>query len=561
MHPRGSPKSGERPGLDAYGADASVLPDDGAAEGEVWAGDTVPVGDVGSTAVDTLRRMRARADLPALAFGALGACTALLGWFRPESPLVWLLAGGLAGAALGVRSMLARGVEEDVTDVDLGVDGIDDVESLELSLPATGRTRALSGRAELATFVDALTNQGEAWAVLVLHPLGGTTERALPLLAEATADAPLDVVVHAPIGRDALGLLARPGDLGVLAPAFLRHFEAVLGASGAVVRLRVGVAIAPHDGSGADVVDRAVAASRGEQAGVVYHDRRALDALRERAALKRELRRALADAEIVAHYQPIVDPRTFELVGAEALVRWAHPEHGLLAPARFLPLVEDQGAMLDLTGRILGKACRRVLEWRPTVHPAFTVVVNASGAQLKDQWLARLVQHVVDRSGVPAESLCFEIELADLRGRDARLLRTLERLAWIGVRQVIDGVATPEELRLLADLPVEAVKLDARRLGVAGDGFLARRAHEVGEAAAARGLALHVKRVETVGQLEALRGVPTVTRVQGFALAPPMQRTGLAALAASPRPFAGVIADTSAGTSPGSGWSLRTDRT
>jgi EAL domain-containing protein (putative c-di-GMP-specific phosphodiesterase class I) len=196
-----------------------------------------------------------------------------------------------------------------------------------------------------------------------------------------------------------------------------------------------------------------------------------------------------------------------------------------------------------------------VQEWRPTVHPAFTVVVNASGAQLKDQWLARLVQHVVDRSGVPAESLCFEIELADLRGRDARLLRTLERLAWIGVRQVVDGVATPEEVRLIADLPVEAVKLDARRLGVAGDAFLARRAQEVGEAAAARGFALHVKRVETVGQLTALRGVPAVKRVQGFALAPPMQRTGFAALAASPTPFAGVVVGdaSSPGTGPGPG--------
>jgi Amt family ammonium transporter len=189
-----------------------------------------------------------------------------------------------------------------------------------------------------------------------------------------------------------------------------------------------------------------------------------VDATRERLEMESRLRDAIDKEHLTLRYQPIVDTKTRELAGVEALVRWDPPDSATIPPNEFIPLAEDTGLIVFLGRWVLEEACRVTHHWN-TTHPErgpIVVSVNLSALQLAQPRLADEVQEVLNRTALPPEHLCLEItETAVLSDTQANV-QTLHELREIGVRVAVDDFGTGySSLAYLRSLPVDVVKLDA----------------------------------------------------------------------------------------------------
>jgi len=184
------------------------------------------------------------------------------------------------------------------------------------------------------------------------------------------------------------------------------------------------------------------------------------EAARERTELELDLAGALERGELFLLYQPTVDLRTERMIGVEALVRWAHPERGLLAPDRFIPLAEDSGLIVSIGAWVLSEACRQAVRWRAHGHE-LTVAVNVSARQLDTSRLLEDVRGALSASGLAAEHLTLEItETALMRDADATAAR-LHALKQLGVRIAIDDFGTGySSLAYLRQFPADSLKID-----------------------------------------------------------------------------------------------------
>jgi diguanylate cyclase (GGDEF)-like protein len=225
------------------------------------------------------------------------------------------------------------------------------------------------------------------------------------------------------------------------------------------------------------------------------------------------LRRALERGELRAHYQPIIELATGEVLGMEALVRWQHPERGLIAPDQFIPLAEETGLILPLGSWVLDHALHQLGRWRHEIPEAadLWMAVNLSPRQLADPDLIHKVIRSLHESGIDPSGLHLEItETAVMRSTD-RSTATLEALRALGVRLIIDDFGTGySSLARLKKLPVTALKID--RTFVDGLGVEASDLSIVDAIAQmARSLNLDViaEGVETREQLEILQTLGT----------------------------------------------------
>jgi diguanylate cyclase (GGDEF)-like protein len=223
------------------------------------------------------------------------------------------------------------------------------------------------------------------------------------------------------------------------------------------------------------------------------------------------LRRALERGELRAHYQPVIELATGEVLGMEALARWQHPERGLIGPDQFIPLAEETGLILPLGAWMLDHALHQLTRWRREVPEAadLWVAVNLSARQLSDPELTRTVARSLHESGLDPGGLHLEItETAVMHSTD-RSSETLEALRALGVCLIIDDFGTGySSLARLKRLPVTALKID--RTFVAGLGIEPSDLSIVDAIAQmARSLNLDViaEGVETRRQLEILQGL------------------------------------------------------
>jgi EAL domain-containing protein (putative c-di-GMP-specific phosphodiesterase class I) len=182
-----------------------------------------------------------------------------------------------------------------------------------------------------------------------------------------------------------------------------------------------------------------------------------------RLELERELRHALDREELTLYYQPIVNLKSGEITGLEALVRWRHPERGLLDPAEFVSIAEDSG-MIEPIGRwVQEHACLQVLEWhreRPDSRP-FDVAINLSARQVAHRDLPGTVEEIIARTGLDPVHLRLEITESVLVDESATTISTLEALNEIGVRLVLDDFGTGySSLAYLSRFPLHALKID-----------------------------------------------------------------------------------------------------
>ncbi|WP_100498296.1 putative bifunctional diguanylate cyclase/phosphodiesterase [Geodermatophilus chilensis] len=177
-------------------------------------------------------------------------------------------------------------------------------------------------------------------------------------------------------------------------------------------------------------------------------------------ALVEELRAALSTGQLVLHHQPQVDVRTGRTLGAEALVRWAHPVRGLLAPAQFLPLAEAHGLMGAVTDEVLRQAVVQAADWRRRGLD-LRISVNLSASNLLDTDLPSRIAVLLAAAGLPAESLVLEVTETVLMGEAERSQAVVTALTELGLTVSIDDFGTGySSLSYLRDLPVAELKLD-----------------------------------------------------------------------------------------------------
>ncbi len=240
-----------------------------------------------------------------------------------------------------------------------------------------------------------------------------------------------------------------------------------------------------------------------------------------------DLRRALEDEELRLHYQPVIDVSDGSFVGAEALVRWQHPERGLLAPAEFIAVAEDSGLIAPLGAWVLEEACRQALGW----GGGRFVSVNLSPRQLSHSDVPALLQRALAETGVDPALIELEITENVLMEQSAGALATLRRLKAMGVRLMLDDFGTGwSSLAYLKRFPLDGLKIDREFVdGLGSEPEDTAIVAAVLSMASALELDVIAEGVETEAQLAWLRE-RGCGLAQGFLLGRPMPADELVAL-------------------------------
>ncbi len=181
----------------------------------------------------------------------------------------------------------------------------------------------------------------------------------------------------------------------------------------------------------------------------------------ERRALEGSLRGALERGEFVLHYQPKVDLATGDMIGAEALIRWRHPERGLVEPQSFVPIAEENGLIVPIGQWVLREACRQVNAWRAAGLRAVPVAVNISAVEFRNRNFLRGVRQVLDETGLDPRLLEMELTESVLMERVASTAELLWELKAMGLSVAVDDFGTGySSLSYLMYFPIDALKVD-----------------------------------------------------------------------------------------------------
>jgi len=275
--------------------------------------------------------------------------------------------------------------------------------------------------------------------------------------------------------------------------------------------LSVGVSVYPLDGQDAATLLRnaETAMQRVKQQGgasLECYTRDMNDRAAEWLALENELRHAEEHGELRLHYQPQVDIASGRVIGAEALLRWEHPAHGMMSPAQFLPLAEESGLIVALGEWALRTACAQAAAANTPETRALTVAVNITARQFTLPNLARRVADILGTTGLAPSRLELEITETVAMQDAARTIETLAELKRLGVRLAVDDFGTGfSSLSYLRRFPLDKLKIDqsfVRGLPDENDAAITRAIIALG-----RSLKLKViaEGVQTRGQLEVLR--------------------------------------------------------
>jgi diguanylate cyclase (GGDEF)-like protein len=293
----------------------------------------------------------------------------------------------------------------------------------------------------------------------------------------------------------------------------------------------IGIAVYPDHGNDAAELlqhaDVAMYAAKQAHAGFMVYDPGVDQHSPRRLALLGGLRRALERDELLLHYQPKADVQTGRVLGAEALVRWQHPDHGLLGPNEFIPLAERTGLIHPLTRWVLDAALRQAATWQRAGHE-LSVAVNVSTRCLLDPGFPDEVAERLRAWEVPAGSLVLEVTESAVMADPARALDVLGRLHAMGVRLALDDFGTGySSMAYLKALPVDELKVDRSFVGEMvdspSDTMIVRSTIDLGHNLGLRVVAEGVESQDAWRKLEAL-GCDTA---QGYYLGRPMPAADL----------------------------------
>jgi diguanylate cyclase (GGDEF)-like protein len=297
------------------------------------------------------------------------------------------------------------------------------------------------------------------------HPIG---DELLKLVAARLIDAVPTTDFMARIGGDEFAVVqtdvSRPEQCSQLASRIVELVSRPYDIEGRhiVIGTSIGIAIAPSDGANPDLLlknaDMALYLAKGDGRGTHRFFEREMDKrLQTRRALELDLRKAIANGEFEVYYQPILYLQTGKVSGFEALVRWNHPERGMVSPGEFIPLAEETGLILPLGEWVLRTACMHAAKW-PQAVP---VAVNLSATQFKGRNVVQLALNALASSGLPAARLDLEITESVLLQDESHTLGLLHQLRDIGVRISMDDFGTGySSLAYLRNFPFDKIKID-----------------------------------------------------------------------------------------------------
>jgi diguanylate cyclase (GGDEF)-like protein len=294
----------------------------------------------------------------------------------------------------------------------------------------------------------------------------------------------------------------------------------------------IGIALAPRDGAATDQLleraDMAMYAAKREGRGTFrYFESEMNERAKARRAIELDLRRALANDEFELHYQPLVDLARDEICSCEALLRWNHPERGIIAPGEFIPVAEEIGLIAPIGEWVLRTACAEAAGWPDGV----TVAVNVSPLQFKEQTLVLAVVGALGASGLAARRLAIEITEAVLMRDNDTTMATLHQLRDLGVQIVMDDFGTGySSLSYLRSFPFDKIKIDrsfVKDVSNMGD------ANAIVQAAISiagnMNMTTTAEGVETEEQLATIRALGC-TEMQGYLFSRPMRGAEVAEL-------------------------------
>ncbi|MCP3379307.1 MULTISPECIES: EAL domain-containing protein [unclassified Bradyrhizobium] len=284
----------------------------------------------------------------------------------------------------------------------------------------------------------------------------------------------------------------------------------------------IGIAIAPDHGDNLEDLlkraDLAMYAAKSEGRGtfrifVSEYDAKA----RQRRQLELDLRQALARGEFEVHYQPLVDLSANVVNGCEALLRWRHPERGMVSPADFIPVAEDTGLIGEIGEWVLKQACTEAASWPGDIH----IAVNVSPVQFRSKTLALKVAAALAESGLAPGRLELEITETVLIRDDEEALTILQQLRELGVRIALDDFGTGySSLSYLHRFPFDKIKIDRSFISDIGQSEDSSPiVQAVVHMAAARHMATTAEGVETEAQREVLRQLGC-SQMQGWLFSP-----------------------------------------
>ena len=311
---------------------------------------------------------------------------------------------------------------------------------------------------------------------------------------------------------------------------FARKINAALNApyhlDGQVVHsgASIGIAIYPNDGANAEELLRNadIALYKAKDAGRRRYrlfDSKMDEEAVARMALEREMQRALDEEQFALYYQPQVDISSGRIIGAEALLRWPHPERGMISPAEFVPVAESTRLILPLGEWVVKTACQQISAWQDRGLPPIVIAINKSPLQFKHQDLLGIIESALKTSKVGPELL--ELEITESVAMENSSIELFDKLRDVGVKMAIDDFGTGySSLSRLMNFPMDRLKIDKSFVksieSKAENRAICTAIIKLGKSL---GLRILAEGVETIHELETLRDLGC-DEIQGFLCAP-----------------------------------------
>lgn len=349
------------------------------------------------------------------------------------------------------------------------------------------------------------------------------------------------------IGGDSFAVLIEqmrdPADLNAIVAQIRAGLDSVNwpgDSSGIRHKFSIGAAFFPDDGADAveliKAAEVAVHAASTTGGGVTrFYEPDLLEAREQRLWLENALPLAVQRNELRLYLQPRISAATGQLLSFEALVRWEHPQRGLLPPSEFIPVAEETGAIVPIGAWVLRAACALLVEWRRQQKRLVPVSVNVSALQLRSPEFRLMLAECLVRHDLPASLLPIELTESTMVGDDPAIVTELGRLREMGVELHIDDFGTGySSLAQLQRVEIDALKVDqsfVRALGVRGQGRqLCEAVIGIGKSL---GVTVVAEGVENFGQFRQLRAMGC-DEIQGFLVSPPVPADSVAPMLDSP---------------------------
>ena len=300
------------------------------------------------------------------------------------------------------------------------------------------------------------------------------------------------------------------------------------------VTLSIGVSAYPEGGHDASTLlnnaeSARSLAKKSYENNCKYYVKAMGEASSKRLALETSLRKAVERGELLLQYQPVIDLKTKDFIAAEALVRWNHPEFGLLAPDKFIPLADETGLIIKIGEWVLQQACMQAKIWHDSSSHPISVLVNVSAVQLGQPQLKEHVASVLSKTGLHPALLELEITESVLMQDAEASINTLHELKEMGIKIAVDDFGTGySSLAYLKRFPIDVLKIDRtfiRDLSINSDSLAIVTA--ITALAKSLNLTIVAEGVETIEQLEYLCA-KKCDRAQGFLISKPLNTDALA---------------------------------